>query len=112
MIECLDDLLLTWRSDAAQQFSPESWESHQALQIANKIMDVFQPGSQESIVNCRKLAQDFLGSRIGSEAVYETDTSPIVYGIGHCHIGELHDCALEPQVTEYCSRHMLALALG
>jgi alpha-mannosidase len=72
--------------DAARGLAAESWESHQALQIANTIMDTFQPGSQESIVKCRKLAQEFLGSGIGSD-VYKTDGKPIVYGIGHCHIG-------------------------
>jgi alpha-mannosidase len=63
-------------------------------------MDEFQPDSQELIAHCRKIAQDFLGSRFGSEAVYETDTSPIVYGIGHCHIGQLHGHTLESQVTD------------
>lgn len=78
----------TMISDAARELARDSWESHQALQIANAIMDTFRPGSQASIAECRKLAQNFLGSTFNSSDVYDTDTKPIVYGIGHCHIGE------------------------
>ncbi|KAL1969339.1 hypothetical protein VTN77DRAFT_9531 [Rasamsonia byssochlamydoides] len=73
-------------ADAAREFSPDSWESHKALRIANEIMDTFKPGSQESIVQCRKLAQGFLGSKVDSEKVYEGESEIISYGIGHCHI--------------------------
>ena len=51
-------------------------------------MDTFIAGhgSQESVLACRKIAQRYIGDRVDSSAVYETDTQPIVYAIGHCHI--------------------------
>ena len=56
--------------------------------MANAIMDAFVAGngSQESIIEGRKIAQRYLGDKVDSEKVYDTDTEPIVYGIGHCHI--------------------------
>lgn len=51
-------------------------------------MDAFiaGDGSQESIKEARKIAQKYLGDKVDSSQVYETDTQPIVYAIGHCHI--------------------------
>lgn len=51
-------------------------------------MDAFiaGDGSQESIVKGRKIAQKYIGSRADSHEVYESGKTPIVYGIGHCHI--------------------------
>ena len=51
-------------------------------------MDAFVAGngSQESIIKGRKIAQKYLGDKVDSAQVYDTDTEPIVYGIGHCHI--------------------------
>jgi alpha-mannosidase len=43
-------------------------------------------GSQESIIEARKIAQKYIGDSVDSAAVYATDAEPIVYGIGHCHI--------------------------
>jgi alpha-mannosidase len=56
--------------------------------VANAIMDAFIAGngSQESIKEARKIAQKYLGDKVDSSRVYETDTQPIVYAIGHCHI--------------------------
>jgi len=56
--------------------------------VANQIMDTFIAGngSKESIKKARKIAQKYLGDRVDSAKVYETDTEPIVYAIGHCHI--------------------------
>ncbi|EDN07767.1 alpha-mannosidase [Histoplasma capsulatum] len=74
--------------DAAREFPSDSWHSHQALQVANAIMDAFIEGngSQASIVKARKIAQQYLGHLVDSDKVYKTDKQPIVYGIGHCHI--------------------------
>ena len=49
-------------------------------------MDEFKPGSQDSIVRCRKIAETFLGKKFNSSDVYKAGGSPIVYGIGHCHM--------------------------
>lgn len=56
--------------------------------VANSIMDTFIAGngSQESIVEARKIAREYLGDKVDSAEVYEAGTTPIVYGIGHCHI--------------------------
>lgn len=51
-------------------------------------MDAFiaGDGSQESIKKGRKLAQKYIGNKVDSHKVYESGETPIVYGIGHCHI--------------------------
>jgi len=51
-------------------------------------MDAFiaGDGSQESIVEGRKIAQKYIGTKADSHKVYESGETPIVYGIGHCHI--------------------------
>lgn len=56
--------------------------------ICNEIMDTFiaGEGSQESIKKARKVAQKYLGDKVDSHTVYESDNEPIVYAIGHCHI--------------------------
>ena len=73
--------------DAAREFPENSWEEHKALQIGNQIMNTFevQRRSQESIIESRKLAKEFLGN-VNSAKVYDSSTEPIVYGIGNCHI--------------------------
>ncbi|KAJ9669048.1 Glycoside hydrolase, 38 vacuolar alpha mannosidase [Coniosporium apollinis] len=75
-------------SDAAREFPQDSWESHQALQICNSIMDTFiaGDGSKESIKECRKIAQKYLGDKVDSADVYSIDNEAIVSAIGHCHI--------------------------
>ena len=73
--------------DAAREFPESSWEEHRALQIGNKIMDTFEVGrgSQQSIVECRKMAREYLGD-VDTSEVFESDKESIVYAIGHCHI--------------------------
>lgn len=58
------------------------------MQVNNAIMDAFIAGngSQESIIKGRNIAQKYIGDKVDSAAVYKTDTDPIVYSIGHCHI--------------------------
>jgi alpha-mannosidase len=74
--------------DAAREFPGDSWEEHLALQVCNAIMDAFIAGngSQVSIREGRKIAQQYIGNKVDSEKVYETDKEAIVSGIGHCHI--------------------------
>ncbi|TVY35324.1 Alpha-mannosidase [Lachnellula occidentalis] len=72
--------------DAAREFPTDSWEQHKALKVANEIIETFELGNQDSIIKGRKIAQEYLGKDVNSSAVYKTDTKPIVYGIGHCHI--------------------------
>ncbi|EYE99227.1 alpha-mannosidase [Aspergillus ruber CBS 135680] len=74
--------------DAAREFPSDSWESHEANMVANAIMDAFivGNGSQESIKEGRRIARKYLGDKVDSSEVYDTNTQPIVYAIGHCHI--------------------------
>ena len=74
--------------DAAREFPGDSWESHEAVQVCNAIMDAFIAGngSQESIDTGRKIARKYIGKNVDTHKVYETDKQPIVFAIGHCHI--------------------------
>ncbi|KAK0654380.1 Alpha-mannosidase [Lasiodiplodia hormozganensis] len=74
--------------DCAREFPGDSWESHEALQVCNSIMDTFIAGhgSHESIRECRKIATKYLGDKVDSPAVYDGPQEAIVSGIGHCHI--------------------------
>ena len=51
-------------------------------------MDVFiaAHGSQESILEGRKIARKYIGDDVDSAKVYDTDKEAIVYAVGHCHI--------------------------
>ncbi|PVI03758.1 glycoside hydrolase family 38 protein [Periconia macrospinosa] len=73
--------------DAAREFPGDSWERHEAQQVANRIMDTFIAGggSQESILKARDVAREYLGN-VDSHLVYESDKDAIVSGIGYCHI--------------------------
>jgi len=75
-------------ADAAREFPSDSWESHEANMVANAIMDAFIAGngSQESIKEGRRIAKKYLGDKVDSSEVYDTNAQPIVYAIGHCHI--------------------------
>lgn len=72
--------------DAAKEFPENSWEQHKALQVATSIIDAFEVGNQDSILKCRKIAQEYLGENVDSAKVYDTGTEPLVYAIGNCHI--------------------------
>jgi alpha-mannosidase len=74
--------------DAAREFPGDSGEKHQALQVCNAVMDAFiaGDGSQASIIEGRKIAQQYIGKNVDSEKVYESGNEAIVDGIGHCHI--------------------------
>ncbi|KAI9770329.1 MAG: Glycoside hydrolase, 38 vacuolar alpha mannosidase [Geoglossum simile] len=72
--------------NAAREFPSDSWESHEALQVANAIIDAFDPGNPSSVLKGREIAKRYLGKDIDSEKVYQNDNQPLVYGVGHCHI--------------------------
>ncbi|CEL07238.1 Putative Alpha-mannosidase [Aspergillus calidoustus] len=75
-------------SDAAREFPADGWESHEANVVGNAIIDAFIAGngSTEAIKEGRRIAQRYLGDKVDSAEVYDTDAKPIIYGIGHCHI--------------------------
>ena len=72
--------------DAARELPEDSAEQNHALTVAMKIIDTFQVNNQESILECRKLAQAIIGPDVDSHRVYQTGKDPVVFGIGHCHI--------------------------
>ncbi|KAK0106272.1 hypothetical protein ONS96_003912 [Cadophora gregata f. sp. sojae] len=74
--------------DAATQLPEDTWEQHEALNVASRIIDTFREGDDASISACRKIAKEYLGEDIDSAKVYDTalDRRPTVYAIGHCHI--------------------------
>jgi alpha-mannosidase len=75
-------------SDAAREFPGETTQAHDAQQIGNRIIDTFVAGngSQESIKAARKIAAEYVGNKVDSHKVYESDQEAIVNGIGYCHI--------------------------
>lgn len=72
--------------DAAREFPENSWEQHKALVVATDVTNAFELGNQESLVRCRSIAAEYLGKDVDSAAVYDSGKTPIVFGIGHCHI--------------------------
>ncbi|KAK6523441.1 Glycoside hydrolase, 38 vacuolar alpha mannosidase [Arthrobotrys megalospora] len=72
--------------DAAREFPDESPEAHEALQVANRIMNCFVPGDQSSVTKGREIASEYLGKLRDSHKVYESDKKPVVFATGHCHI--------------------------
>lgn len=73
--------------DAAREFPESSWESREALQLCNKVINVFAAGngSQDSIVEGRKVLSKYIGD-VNSAKVYDTDKEHLIYAIGNCHI--------------------------
>ncbi|OTB08838.1 glycoside hydrolase family 38 protein [Hypoxylon sp. CI-4A] len=77
----------TWIiGDAAREFPEDSWEQHKALNVVTNIIDSFVLGDKESIKKGRKIAQEYIGSSVDSSKVYDSELTPQVFGIGHCHI--------------------------
>lgn len=73
--------------DAAREFPQNSWQKHKAREVANRIMDVFDPANpDETILAGRKIAQEFLGTAIDSHKVYDSKVPAVVEGFGNCHI--------------------------
>ncbi|OPB43020.1 GH38 alpha-mannosidase [Trichoderma guizhouense] len=72
--------------DAARELPENSAEQGRALSVAMKIIDTFEVNNQQSILECRKLAQQIIGPDADSHRVYEVGPEPTVFGIGHCHI--------------------------
>lgn len=71
-------------TDCARELG--GWEEHRALTIATEIVNTFRRGDKKSIDECRIVAQKFLGSKTGTEKVYEGEEDVLVTGVGHCHI--------------------------
>ena len=74
--------------DAAREFPSDSWEQHKALDVATRMIDTFERGNPESILRARKIAEEYLGPKVDSSAVFteKPGKEPVVFGIGHCHI--------------------------
>lgn len=72
--------------DISRELPENGYESHEALRVANEIMNTFQRGDSSSVAKCRKLAQKILGEKIDSSEVYKTPGKSFVLAVGNCHI--------------------------
>ncbi|CAK7204950.1 Glycoside hydrolase, 38 vacuolar alpha mannosidase [Sporothrix eucalyptigena] len=74
--------------DAAMELPEDTWEQQEALTIASRIIDTFDHNDLNSLAQCRKVAEEYLGPNINSHTVYTAfdDKKPTIYAIGHCHI--------------------------
>lgn len=76
--------------DAARELPGDSWQKHQARQLGNAVMNLFDPNDRSSVRKCRELLQrEYFDSFLESSKVYEQGESQVltnVYGIGNCHI--------------------------
>ncbi|KAJ1325200.1 alpha-mannosidase [Microdochium nivale] len=78
--------------DAAMGLPEDTWEQHEALNVASRIIDTFRVGDNESIAKCRQVAAEYLGDDINSTEVYTKGgpindrRRPTIYAVGHCHI--------------------------
>ncbi|KAK1496397.1 glycosyl hydrolase family 38 domain-containing protein [Colletotrichum cuscutae] len=74
---------------AAEEFPEDSWEQHEALSVATRIINTFRVGDRASIVASRKIAEEYLGPDVDSAKVFDVGSAgkgASVYAIGHCHI--------------------------
>ncbi|KAJ5689862.1 hypothetical protein N7462_004254 [Penicillium macrosclerotiorum] len=74
--------------DAAVEFPEESWQQHKALSVGTQIMNAFRLGENDSVIQCRKIAEEFLGSQINSGDIFTArqKSDVDIFAIGHCHI--------------------------
>ncbi|CCD26518.1 alpha-mannosidase NDAI_0H03450 [Naumovozyma dairenensis CBS 421] len=76
--------------DAARELPDDTFQKHQARQIANKCMDLFDPQDRSSVKKCREfLKKEYFDEFNGTERVYshgDPDGFTSVYSIGNCHI--------------------------
>lgn len=72
--------------DLSRELSQDRHESHEALRVANEIMNVFQRDDRDSLSRCRDLASIILGKDRDSAKVYDNDAEAPVVAVGHCHI--------------------------
>lgn len=78
--------------DAAMDLPEDTWEQHEALNVASRIIDTFRVGNDESVAKCRQIAAEYLGEDINSAEVYAkggavtNSRRPTVFAVGHCHI--------------------------
>lgn len=88
VVQFLELVTLLIMSDAAREFPQDSWEQHEALQVCNNVMDCFiaGKGSDDCLAECRKMAQKYIGDKVDTSKVYDSDENVLVHGIGHCHI--------------------------
>ncbi|KAH3675991.1 hypothetical protein WICMUC_002287 [Wickerhamomyces mucosus] len=73
-------------TDAAREFSGDSWQKYRARQVANQIIDSFDYNDVNSVSKCREIAKNFLGENSDNEKVFDSDIKTDVYAIGNCHI--------------------------
>jgi alpha-mannosidase len=74
-------------ADAAREFPQDSWQKHKAREVANRIIDAFDPSNaDESILKGREIAKEFIGVNVDSHKVYDSKLPTFVEALGNCHI--------------------------
>lgn len=77
-------------SDASRELPNETWQKHRARQLANDVMDMFDPEDRHSVIKCREyLKKEYFDKYTNDRAVYfQGDPNQLTnaYGIGNCHI--------------------------
>lgn len=67
----------------------QSWQPHVARNVASEILKTFRLNNQESVRECRKIAQKFLGKNVDSEKVFANhadNETALITAVGNCHI--------------------------
>lgn len=76
--------------DAARELPGDSWQKNRARQVANLVMDMFDPEDRGSVVKCREfLKKEYYDKYNDSDKVYskgDVQTLASVYAMGNCHI--------------------------
>ncbi|KEY66376.1 hypothetical protein S7711_05809 [Stachybotrys chartarum IBT 7711] len=69
--------------DAATELPEDTWEQHEALNVASRIIDTFRVGDDASIRACHDIAAEYLGDKIDSAEVYQSplDRRPTIYAV-------------------------------
>lgn len=102
---------LMWDFGTLKQITESlPWETpltNKALYAANEIMNTFQTGSQESIKECRKVAETILGKDWEKQVVENRkdgrkDTDGTLWGVGHCHIDTAWLWPIEVTMQKAC----------
>ena len=75
--------------ECASRLQQDAFDSQQALEVANKVMDAFDQDDRSSILKCRQIAQEYLGSQVDGPQVFDQkncNKSPQVFAVGNTHI--------------------------
>ncbi|KAH3672236.1 hypothetical protein WICPIJ_010088 [Wickerhamomyces pijperi] len=73
-------------TDAAREFSSDSYQKYRARQVATEIIEAFDYNDVASVAKCREIARKFIGENVDNSEVFDTELKTEVVAVGHCHI--------------------------